>query len=55
MVSVEKYIRFCESSFGSGLMTKEADYLRTELEGRRKINALSVESVSLSAQNLVGF
>jgi len=38
MVSVvEKYIRFCESSFGNGLMTKEADYLRNELEGRRKI------------------
>jgi len=38
MVSVvEKYIRFCESSFGRSLMAKEADYLRNELKGRRKI------------------
>ena len=34
---VEKYIRFCESSFGDRLMTKEADYLRKALHGRRKI------------------
>ena len=38
MVSVvERYTRFCESSFGKALMAKEADYLRDELEGRRKI------------------
>ncbi len=38
MISViEKYIRFCESSFGANLMAKEADYLRNELKGRRKI------------------
>jgi ubiquinone/menaquinone biosynthesis C-methylase UbiE len=38
MVSVvEKYSRFCESSFGDRLMTKEADYLRKALKGRRHI------------------
>jgi len=38
MVSVvEKYSRFCESSFGDRLMTKEADYLRKALAGRRHI------------------
>ena len=38
MISVvEKYIGFCESRFGRSLMTKEADYLRNELKGRRKI------------------
>lgn len=38
MVGVlEKYIRFCESSFGVSLMAKEAEYLRNELEGRRRI------------------
>jgi ubiquinone/menaquinone biosynthesis C-methylase UbiE len=35
--AVEKYSRFCESSFGDRLMTKEADYLRKELKGRRHI------------------
>jgi len=34
---IENYIRFCESSFGVSLMTKEANYLRNELKGRRKI------------------
>ena len=36
-VVVERYIRFCESSFGESIMTKEAEYLRKELVGRRKI------------------
>ena len=35
--AVEKYPIFCESTFGRSLMTKEANYLRNELQGRRKI------------------
>lgn len=34
---VEKFIRFCASDFGRKVMGREAEYLRKELAGRKKI------------------
>jgi ubiquinone/menaquinone biosynthesis C-methylase UbiE len=34
---VEKYLAFCSTPFGKELMDKEAEYLKAELKGRKKI------------------